>query len=100
MSTKLNTLRKTYRRNSVTHICFDGAFYAPVAGETEFSRGMELLAEPTGEKTLGDRPSMVLVERRLPMRATVSEVWGLVEIPRTVKAPKAAPAPKAEVKAA
>lgn len=96
MSNKLNTLRKVYKRNGVTHICFDGAFYAPLEGETEFSRGMALLAEPTGELTLGDRPATVTVELRLPFKACKSEVWGLVEIPRTVKKPKA----EAEVKAA
>jgi hypothetical protein len=73
------TPRKIYRRNGITHICFDGQHFAPETGETAFS-----LKHPVTRVTVISATS-IAVAQSVNRKKAIAEVWAAVTVPRKHK---------------
>jgi hypothetical protein len=84
-STKVTntTPRKVYRRNGITHICFEGQHFAPETGESAFS-----LKHPVTRVTVVGATILEVAQSVNRKKAAV-ETWVAVEVPRKHRAPKA-----------
>ncbi len=81
MSKSNKKLRKVYKRNSIVHICFAGAFYAP-----EDSEATEILPGAAVKATLVDEDGTSLkVFQPRKGKKGLRETWVLTVVPRGAK---------------
>lgn len=74
--------RRIYVRNGVTHVCFDGRTFAPV-GESAFDLKLPIVLEKL--ESDGGRARVEATQRR-PGKATISETWRSINVPRNPRA--------------
>lgn len=86
MSNSSTKLRKIYKRNSIVHVCFAGAFYAPEDSETtEILPGAMVKTSPLGELEEGVQAESLAVFQPRKGKKGLRETWVLTVIPRGAK---------------